>query len=169
MRSGRRHVPSSSSVIAVEATGGDPWAPGEAAAGAVLDTGAVSTAPTQRWWQDPQKRTRAVLVAFAGLALASILFVAFNNYLFAGDRRILIVTMEQDIGQEAREALRAACGSLPGVRQIADRGNPDPRIQGRFPVRFDIKDITNQDYARLTACINDQPGVRGFLEDGNAT
>jgi hypothetical protein len=110
-----------------------------------------------------------VLVVFAVLALAGILFPAFTNYLFAGDRRILIVTMEQDIGQQAREDLRAACGSLPGVRNIADRGNPDPRIQGRFPVRFDIKDISNQDYARLTACINAQRGVRGFLEDGNAT
>ena len=121
------------------------------------------------WWQDRGKRTRAVLVVFAVLALGGILFPAFTNYLFAGDRRILIVTMEQDIGQQARESLKAACGDLPGVRPIADKGNPDPRIQGRFPVRFDIKDISNQDYARLTACINDQPGVRGFLEDGNAT
>ena len=108
------------------------------------------------------------LVVFAALALGGILFPAFTNYLFAGDRRVLVVTMEQGVGQQVREALRAACGDLPGVRRVADRGNPDPRIQGRFPVRFDIADISNQDYARLTACINAQPGVRGFLEEGNA-
>jgi hypothetical protein len=120
------------------------------------------------WWKDSQARTRAVLVVFAVLALGGILFPAFTNYLFAGDRRILVVTMEQGVGQQTREALRVACGSLPGVDLIADKGNPDPRIQGRFPVRFDIADISNQDYARLTACINQQPGVRGFLEEGNA-
>jgi hypothetical protein len=146
-----------------------PGRAGKAAAGGVLDTAGVSTAAAQHWWQDRQKRTRAVLVVFAVLALAGILFPAFTNYLFAGDRRILVVTMEQGVGQERREAVRAVCGSLPGVRPIADKGNPDPRIQGRFPVRFDIKDISNQDYARLTACLNEQPGVRGFLEDGNAT
>ena len=128
----------------------------------------MSTPSTQPWWKDARTRNRVVLVVFATLALGGILFPAFTNYLFAGDRRILIVTMEQNVGQEAREALKAACGDLPGVRPIADKGNPDPRIQGRFPVRFDIKDIDNQDYARLTACINAQPGVRGFLEDGNA-
>jgi hypothetical protein len=128
----------------------------------------VSRPRSNSWWKDSRARNRAVLAAFVVLALGGILFPAFTNYLFAGDRRILIVTLEQGVGQETREALRAACGSLPGVRQIADRGDPDPRIQGRFPVRFDIADISNQDYARLTACINDQPGVRGFLEDGNA-
>ncbi len=120
---------------------------------------------TTRWWQDSATRTRVALAAFGVLALGGILFPAFTNYLFAGDQRVLVVTMEQDAGQPAREALRAACGSLPGVRPIPDRGNSDPRVQGRFPVRFDIADITAEQYSALSTCINRQPGVRGFLNE----
>ncbi len=106
-----------------------------------------------------------VLVFFAVLAVGGILFPAFTKYLFAGDQRVLVVDMEQGAGQPAREALRASCGGLPGVRVIPDRGNPDPRVQGRFRVRFDIKDISNQQYAALTSCINRAEGVRGFLNE----
>ena len=123
----------------------------------------------QPWWRDATKRTRVAVWAFAVLALGGILFPAFTNYLFAGDRRVLVVTMAQNAGQPAREALREACGSLPGVRNVADQGNPDPRIQGRFPVRFDIADITPAQYGALTGCIDRQPNVRGYLteRDGN--
>jgi hypothetical protein len=121
------------------------------------------------WWRDARRRTRAVVGVFAALALAGILFPAFTNYLFAGDQRVLVVTMEQDAGQEQREALKRACGSLPGVSVVADRGDPDPRLQRRFPVRFDIADISQRQEAALAACINRQDGVRGFLteNDGN--
>lgn len=124
---------------------------------------------SQPWWRDARRRARVAVGVFAALALGGILFPAFTNYLFAGDQRVLVVTMAPDAGQPAREALKRACGSLPGVTVVADRGNPDPRIQGRFPVRFDIADITDRQYAALTSCINDQPGVRGLLaeRDGN--
>jgi hypothetical protein len=115
------------------------------------------------WWRDRVKRTRASVWAFALLALAGILFPAFTNYLLAGDRRVLVVNLQQNAGQPAREALREACGGLPGVRNVADRGNPDPRIQGRFPVRFDIADITSPQYSALTGCVDRQPGVLGYL------
>lgn len=105
------------------------------------------------------------LASFAVLAVGGILFPAFTKYLFAGDQRVLVVTMEQNVGQPAREALRASCGGLPGVRVVPDRGNPDPRVQGRFPVRFDIADITADQYAALSSCINRTPGVRGFLNE----
>ncbi len=109
------------------------------------------------------------VIVFATLALAGILFPAFTNYLFAGDQRVLVVTMAIDAGQAEREALKQACGSLPGVSVVADRGNPDPRIQGRFPVRFDIAGTTDAQYAALTSCVNRQRGVRGLLaeRDGN--
>lgn len=108
---------------------------------------------------------------FAALALAGILFPAFTNYLFAGDQRVLVVTMEQGAGQPAREALKRACGDLPGVSVVPDRGDPDPRIQGRFPVRFDIADSTQRQEAALQGCVNNHEdlGVVGFLveNDGN--
>ena len=121
------------------------------------------------WWRDARQRNRAAVIVFATLALAGILFPAFTNYLFAGDQRVLVVTMAADAGQPEREALKQACGSLPGVSVVPDRGNPDPRIQGRFPVRFDIGDITDREYAALTSCVNRQRGVRGLLaeRDGN--
>ena len=124
---------------------------------------------TQVWWRDKQQRDRALLIAFGALALSGILFVAFTNYLFAGDQRVVRVTMVQDAGQPAREALKQACGDLPGVRAVPDRGDPDPRIQGRFPVRFDVSDSTNEQYAALAGCINRQDRVLGFIteNDGN--
>jgi len=129
-------------------------------------------AAQQPWWRDARQRNRAALVTFAVLALGGILFPAFSNYLFAGDRRVLVVTLEQDAGQDRREGLKAACGTLPGVSVVPDRGNPDPRIQGRFPVRFDIADITTQQQAALLQCLNqnrERFAVLGYLpeNDGN--
>ncbi len=119
------------------------------------------------WWRDAQKRTRVVVITFLVLALAGILFPAFTNYLFAGDQRVMVVTMQQDIGQPAREALKAACGDLPGVSVVPDRGNSSPQVQGRFPVRFDIGDTTAAQEAALQQCLNDNAdlGVVGFLPE----
>jgi hypothetical protein len=124
---------------------------------------------TQVWWRDKRQRDRALLVAFAVLALSGILFVGFTNYLFAGDQRVVRVTMVQDAGQPAREALKRACGDLPGVTPVADKGDPNPRIQGRFPVRFDVSGSTPSQYAALAGCINQQDKVLGFIteNDGN--
>ncbi len=123
----------------------------------------------QQWWRDARQRNRVLLVTFAVLALGGILFPAFSNYLFAGDQRVVRVTMQQDAGQEARDGLKRACGDLPGVRVVPDKGNPDPRIQGRFPVRFAVADITPAQLAALSGCIERQPGTLGTIteNDGN--
>jgi hypothetical protein len=123
----------------------------------------TTPAPTRPWWRDRRARNRVAVVAFAALALSGILFVAFTNYLFGGDRRVLVVTMDQDATEQDRESLKAACGDLPSVEVVADRGDPDPRLQGRFAVRFAIAGATTQEEAALQACVNGQPGVRGFL------
>lgn len=126
--------------------------------------GSVTTPPSRAaWWQSRQRRNRVALVMFATLALAGMLFVAFTNYLFAGDQRVLVVTMAQDATQTDREDLKSACGTLPAVSVVADRGDPDPRLQGRFAVRFAISGASPQQEAALQVCVNDQPGVRGFL------
>ncbi len=122
----------------------------------------------QPWWRNAQRRNRAALVAFATLALGGILFPAFSNYLFAGDQRVLVVTLEADAGQDRREGLKRTCGDLPGVSVVPDRGDPDPRIQGRFPVRFSIADTTTQQEAALLRCLNDNRDrfeVRGYLPE----
>lgn len=124
------------------------------------------------WWKDARRRNRAAVIIFGSLALAGILFPAFTKYLFAGDQRVMVVTMVPDAGQAAREGLKETCGSLPGISVIPDQGNPDPRIQGRFPVRFDIADTTLQQQAALLACFNqnrERFGVVGYLpeNDGN--
>ena len=126
--------------------------------------------PSDRWWQDKSRRDRALLVAFASLALLGILFVAFTNYLFAGDQRVMVVTMVQNAGQEARQALKDACGDLPGIGVVPDAGS-EPRISARLPVRFDIADTTNAQEAALIRCLNEnrELGVLGYLpeKDGN--
>ena len=123
------------------------------------------------WWRDGRRRNVVAVWVFGTLALGGILFPAFTNYLFAGDKRVLVVTMGPTAGQEGRQAVKDDCGALPGVRVVADRGNPDPRIQGRFPVRFDIADSTPAQQAALQSCVNDHAsdGVLGFIteNDGN--
>jgi hypothetical protein len=119
--------------------------------------------PGRPWWRDRRRRNRAALMAFAALALLGILYPAFTNYLFGGDRRVLVVTMAQDADQADREALKSACGDLPSVEVVPDRGDPDPRLQSRFAVRFRIAGASTVEEAALTACVGDQPGVRGYL------
>ena len=124
------------------------------------------------WWQDARTRNRVALIAFGSLVLTSMLFVAFSNYLFAGDQRVMVVTLENDAGQARREGLKQACGTLPGISVVADQGDPDPRVQGRFPVRFDIADTTPQQESALIGCLNANRvrfGVVGFIpeNDGN--
>lgn len=123
------------------------------------------------WWQDAQQRNRAALITLAGLLLTSMLFVAFTVFA-RGDVRVMVVTLENDAGQANREGLKAACGSLPGISVVEDKGNPDPRIQGRFPVRFGIGGTTQQQESALIRCLNDNRAryqVVGYLpeNDGN--
>jgi len=124
------------------------------------------------WWKDARSRNRAAIIAFAAIALTSMLFVAFSNYLFAGDQRILVVTLENDAGQAKREGLKAACGGLPGVSVVRDQGDPDPAVQGRFPVRFRIADTTTQQEVAVIRCLNENRerfAIVGYLpeNDGN--
>lgn len=130
--------------------------------GTVQDTRPEPTARVP-WWRDSRRRNRVAVVAFAIMALGSILFAAVATQLLAGDRRVLVVTMAQDAGQAERDALKRACGALPSVTVVADRGDPDPRLQGRFAVRFSIAGASLSEEAALTDCVNRQPGVRGFL------
>ncbi len=114
--------------------------------------------------------TRAkVLIAVGGtLLLASMLVTGIFSFLLAPPHRILVVTMAGSAGQQERETLKADCGRLPGVKVVADKGNPDPGVQGRFPVRFDIGEATLQEESALHACINRHAtSVRGYLTEGD--
>lgn len=114
--------------------------------------------------------TRAkVLIAVGGtLLLLSMLLTGIFSFLLAPPQKVLVVTMEPGAGQAAREQLKADCGRLPGVKVVADQGNPNPDVQGRFPVRFDIGEATVQEESALAACINRHDDtVRGFLSEGD--
>ena len=117
-------------------------------------------------------RTRdKVLVGTAfGLMTASIVITGVFEKLLEPPKRVLVVTMEQGVGQEARERLRADCGGLPGVVVVPDRGDLDRRQQGRFFVRFDIGRTSFQQEAAVEACVDrhDQrwQTVRGYEVEG---
>jgi hypothetical protein len=118
--------------------------------------------PAGPWWRDARRRNRVAVIAFAGLALLGILYPAVTNYLLGGDRRVLVVTLEQGSDQADRQQVKQACGDLPGVSVVADRGDPDPRLQGRFPVRFSISGATPRQEADLESCVQQLEQVRGF-------
>lgn len=109
-----------------------------------------------------------VLVAVGGtIALLSMLVTAVAILLSPADK-VLVVTMAQSAVQADRLALKQACGGLPGVEVVPDQGNPDPHVQGRFPVRFDIGQASARQEIALTTCINDHgEHVRGFLTEGD--
>lgn len=119
-------------------------------------------------WRDPSRRNRLVLIVFAVIMIGGMLYTGFTSYLFAGDQRVLVVTLANNAGQDKREGLKAACGTMPGVSVVADRGNPDPAVQGRFPVRFDIAGIDSLQYADLIRCLDqNQPRflIVGYLPE----
>ena len=131
-----------------------------------MDQGPRAAEP-RPWWQDADRRNRFAVVVLAALMLSSMLFVAFT-ILLRGDTRVMVVTMEPNVGQANRDGLRAACGDLPGITPVKDRGNPDPNVQGRFPVRFDIAGTTIVQEAALVECLNANQaryGIRGFLPE----
>jgi hypothetical protein len=130
-------------------------------------TGGVST---QLAVEGRSMSTRAkVLIAVGGaIVLFSMLVTAVFGFLLAPPKKVLVVTMEQTAGQADRVQLKADCGHLPGVKLVADQGNPAASIQGRFPVRFDIGGATAQQEAALEACINrHDKTVRGLLSEGD--
>ena len=113
--------------------------------------------------------TRAkVLIGTGGAIVLFGMLVAGFNILFGPPKLVEVVTMVQDATQEDRQALKDACGGLAGVRVVKDQGNPDPRVQGRFPVRFDIGRATTDQRIALERCINAHgTKVRGFLAEGD--
>lgn len=112
-------------------------------------------------------RGKVLIGMAAGIALLSMLVTAFA-ILFSPPEKVLVVTMKQSAVQADRVALRDACGALPGVTVVPDKGNPDPLVQGRFPVRFDIGQATAREEIALTTCINDNGSqVRGLLSEGD--
>jgi hypothetical protein len=115
------------------------------------------------------RRTNTLLIALGGVLMAgSIVVTGVFDKLLAGDPRVLVVTMQQDAGQPARELLKRECGSLPGVSVVPDKGNASPQIQGRFPVRFKIGGTTPRQEAALESCINQHASlVRGILTEGD--
>jgi hypothetical protein len=115
------------------------------------------------------RRTNTVLIAgFGVLAATSIVVTGVFDKLLAGDPRVLVVTMTQDAGEPARELLKKDCGSLPGISVVADKGNRDPAVQGRFPVRFSLANTTPAQEAALESCIDRHHElVRGILTEGD--
>jgi hypothetical protein len=112
-------------------------------------------------------RGNRALLWVGGLLMTASIVTAGVFASFVEHSRVLVVTMDEGVTQAVREALRAACGGLPGVTAVADKGNPDPSVQARFPVRFDITDATTREEAALNSCVEAQEGVRGFLVEGD--
>ena len=113
--------------------------------------------------------TRAkVLIGTGGAIVLFGMLVAGINILLSPPKLVEVVTMTQDATQADRQALKDACGGLPGVSVVPDQGNPNPEVQRRFTVRFDIGRATTMQRIALETCINAHgEHVRGFLAEGD--
>jgi hypothetical protein len=117
--------------------------------------------------RDLSRRAKILIGAGGAIVLFGMLVAGFN-ILLGPTKLVEVVTMTQDATQADRVALKEACGSLPGITVVADQGNPDPEIQGRFPVRFDLAHATTGQRIALETCINQhRDKVRGFLAEGD--
>ena len=135
--------------------------------GAVPENGRVSTAQLATEGHALSTRGKVLIGIGAAIVLFGML-VAGVNILLGPPRLVEVVTMTQDATQEDRVALKEACGDLPGITVVADQGNPDPEVQGRFPVRFDLARATTAQRIALESCINEHgQKVRGFLTEGD--
>jgi hypothetical protein len=113
-------------------------------------------------------RTKVLLAVGGAILLFGMLVTAVFNYLLAPPQKVLVVTMQPTAGEAGRQLLKDDCGDLPGVTVVADKGDRDPAVQGRFPVRFDIGGADLQQETALEACINRHRDlVRGFLSEGD--
>ncbi len=76
-------------------------------------------------------------------------------------QRELVVHFDPAATPEQHRAALAACSGIPNA-------SPEPIGPGTLKssrlndVRFRIDNATSREVARLTACLNRQPGVRGF-------
>lgn len=118
---------------------------------------------TRSWWTGTR-----ILLGIGFLVLTANVVVAGVATQLTDDR-VLVATLAQGVTAEQRQAVKDGCGALPGLAVVADRGNPDPRVQARFPVRFDIAEVTDGQLAALQTCLNGfGPGVvRGFDTEGD--
>jgi hypothetical protein len=113
-------------------------------------------------------RAKVLIAVGGGIVLFSMLVTGLFNFLLAPPQKVLVVTMVADSGEGARAQLKADCGGLPGVKVVKDQGNPNPHVQGRFPVRFDIGRATIRQEADLETCLNQHRStVLGFVSEGD--
>lgn len=126
--------------------------------------------PTVAWWRDRRRRDRFTVYGFAVLGIGGILLGGAFVYA-RGDQREIVVTMVRDPSRSVdrlardRQELKDDCGALAGVSVVGDEG--DPRVQGRFPVRFGVRGASNPERAALDACLaRHQDVVRGIRVEG---
>ena len=122
------------------------------------------------WYRDRRKRDRATVYGFAVLGVAGVLLGGVLQFA-KGDQRVMVVTLERDPSTsleqlaERRQLLKDACGDLPGIAVVPDRGRAD--AQARFPVRFSLRGTSNPQQAALEACLEQyRDVVRGYQVEG---
>ncbi len=112
---------------------------------------------TRRWWQGRRGGNRVMLLVLGLVAFAFMVFNA-SGRLTAGDQRQVVARLVLPATDAQREAVKDACGRLPGVALVPDQGAADK--QRNLPVRFDVAGITQQQEVALYACLEERPEVR---------
>lgn len=107
------------------------------------------------------QRVRRAAGTSIAVVLLPLLLAGCGRY---GDRlrqRELVVHFEPGATQEQHVAARDACSSIPHTSP-EPFGSATSKASRLNNVRFRIDDASYRDLARLTGCLNQQPGVRGI-------
>lgn len=108
-----------------------------------------------RWWEGRKGTNRIIITAFGVLAATAIVVTGIFTRLVPGDSRQVLINVNQGITDADRTTVKQACGHLPGISVIADRGNP--ARQFAFPIRFRLTGSTPAQESALYACVNTFP------------
>jgi len=81
-------------------------------------------------------------------------------------RRSVSVVFEEDRTQADVTRVRENCDGAGGAKALPT--GPDNPTNRRYPLRFDVTGLDRQARAKLVACLDADPSVRGF-QDSEST
>lgn len=112
----------------------------------------------------PSRRRPPAMLA--GLAVAGTLLCGCGSVGDTLSQRSLSVVFEEDRTQADVTRVRDTCDGVGGAKALPT--GPDNPTNRRYPLRFDVSGLDQPARAKLVACLDADPSVRGY-QDSDST